>query len=103
MSAPDFVAVGHVTLDHFGEVTRPGGAALYAAITAHRLGLSAAMLTSHAADFPLDALPTPIEVVGLAAPATTAFVHREAGGGRVLRVLGSARPLANTVKLSSSR
>jgi len=94
VSAPDFGAVGHVTLDHFGEVVRPGGAALYAAITAHRLGLSAAILTSHGADFPLDALPTPIEVVGLEAPATTAFEHREARGGRVLRVLGSARPLA---------
>jgi sugar/nucleoside kinase (ribokinase family) len=94
VSAPDFVAVGHVTLDHFGEVTRPGGAALYAAITAHRLGLSAAILTSHAADFPLDALPTPIEVVGLKAPATTAFEHREAREGRALRVLGAARSLA---------
>ena len=94
MSAPDFVAIGHVTLDYFGDVTRPGGAALYAAITAHRLGLSAAILTSHGADFPLEALPTPIEVVGLAAAATTAFEHRETKGGRVLRVLGSARPLA---------
>jgi len=94
VSAPDFVAVGHVTLDHFGDVIRPGGAALYAAITAHRLGLSAAILTSHGADFPLEALPTPIEVVGLEAPATTAFEHREARGGRVLRVLGAARPLA---------
>ena len=94
MSAPEFVAIGHVTLDHFGEVTRPGGAALYAAITAHRLGLSAAILTSHAVDFPLDALPTPIEIVGLEAPATTAFEHREARGGRALRVLGAARSLA---------
>ena len=94
MSAPEFVAIGHVTLDHFGEVTRPGGAALYAAITAHRLGLSAAILTSHAVEFPLDALPTPIEIVGLEAPATTAFEHREARGGRALRVLGAARSLA---------
>jgi len=94
VSAPEFVAIGHVTLDHFGDVTRPGGAALYAAITAHRLGLSAAILTSHGADFPLEALPTPIEVVGLEAAATTAFEHRETRGGRVLRVLGAARPLA---------
>jgi len=94
MSAPDFVAVGHVTLDHFGEVTRPGGAALYATITAHRLGLSAAILTSHAPDFPLDEMPSQIEVVGLEAPATTAFEHREVKGGRALRVLGAARPLA---------
>ncbi len=93
MSAPDFVAVGHVTLDHFGEVVRPGGAALYAAITAHRLGLSAAILTSHGADFPLDEVPSRIEVVGLEAPATTAFEHRETKGGRVLRVRGTARPM----------
>jgi sugar/nucleoside kinase (ribokinase family) len=93
MRAPDFVAVGHVTVDHFGEVTRPGGAALYAAITAHRLGLSAAILTSHGADFPLDEVPSQIEVVGLDAPATTAFEHRETRGGRTLRVLGTARPL----------
>jgi 1D-myo-inositol 3-kinase len=94
VSAPDFVAVGHVTLDHFGDVVRPGGAALYAAITAHRLGLSTAILTSHGADFPLDELPSQIEVVGLPAPATTTFEHREAKAGRVLRARGAASPLA---------
>jgi 1D-myo-inositol 3-kinase len=93
MSAPEFVAIGHVTLDHFGDVMRPGGAALYAAITAHRLGLSAAILTSHASEFPIDDVPTQIEVVGLDAGETTAFEHREAAGGRVLRVRGAARPL----------
>jgi len=31
--APEFVAVGHVTLDRFGGEVRPGGAALYAAVT----------------------------------------------------------------------
>lgn len=94
MSAPAFVAVGHVTLDHFGGVTRPGGAALYAAITAHRLGVSAAILTSHGPDFPLDEVPSQIEVVGVEAPATTAFEHREVKRGRVLRVHGTASPLA---------
>jgi sugar/nucleoside kinase (ribokinase family) len=93
VSAPDFVAIGHVTLDHFGDDVRPGGAALYAAITAHRLGLSAAILTSHGVDFPLEEVPSQIEVVGLEAPATTAFEHREVKGGRVLRARGAARPL----------
>lgn len=93
MSAPEFVAIGHVTLDHFGEVVRPGGAALYAAITAQRLGLSAGILTSHGADFPLDDLPTQIEVVTLEAGQTTAFEHRREGGERRLRVRGAARPL----------
>jgi 1D-myo-inositol 3-kinase len=93
MSAPDFVAVGHVTLDHFGDVVRPGGAALYAAITAQRLGVSAAILTSHGGDFPLDAVPSQIEVVAREAPTTTAFEHGETKGVRVLRARGTASPL----------
>jgi 1D-myo-inositol 3-kinase len=95
VTSPEFVAIGHLTLDHFGGVVRPGGAALYAAVTAQRLGLSAAILTSHAPDFPLDDLPTPIEVVGVEAPATTAFEHRAVTGGRVLRALGAAQPLTS--------
>jgi len=94
MSAPDFVAVGHLTLDHFGDVIRPGGAALFAAVTAHRLGLSAAILTSHAADFPLEAIPPQIEVVSLEAVATTVFEHRQRAGRRTLRLVSAASPLA---------
>ena len=94
MSAPDFVAVGHVTLDRVGDEVRPGGAALYAALTAHRLGLSAGILTSHADDFPLDALPPKIEVISVPAPQTTVFEHRMNGDRRVMRVMAAARPLA---------
>ncbi|MGH7313056.1 MAG: PfkB family carbohydrate kinase [Candidatus Rokuibacteriota bacterium] len=93
MSAPDFVAIGHVTLDRFGDLTRPGGAALFAAVTAHRLGLSAAILTSHAVDFPLEAIPPQIEVVSLEAPATTVFEHSRDGGRRALRLVSAAGPL----------
>src|SRR5258705_9780329 len=95
MSAPDFVAVGPVTLDRFGEDVRPGGAALYSAVTAHRLGLSAGILTSHADDFPLEAIPSRIEVVTLEAPATTVFEY-EAGvsDGRRQKLVSTARPLA---------
>src|SRR5213078_3544275 len=76
LAAPDFVIIGHVTLDRFGEVTRPGGAVLYAAVAAHRLGLSVGLLTSHGNDFPLDAIPTRIEVVSVPARETTRFEHR---------------------------
>lgn len=90
---PRFVAIGHVTLDLFGAVTRPGGAALFAAITAHRLGLSAAILTSHADDFPLESIPPRIEVVSVPAPETTRFEHGVDGAGRAMRVTAAARPL----------
>ena len=93
MPAPDFVAVGHVTLDRFGDEERPGGAALFAAVTAHRLGLSAAILTSHGDDFPLDRVPPQIEVVSVPAAATTRFTHRHEDGRRVMTVPSLARPL----------
>ena len=94
MAAPEFLAVGHVTLDRFGDEIRLGGGALYSAITAYRLGWSTAILTSHAADFPLDVLPTAIEIVTLEAPATTVFEYPEVDGPRVMRVTATASPLA---------
>jgi sugar/nucleoside kinase (ribokinase family) len=93
LAAPDFLAIGHVTLDRFGDELRLGGGALYAAITAYRLGRSAAILTSHAADYPLDALPTAIEIVTLEAPASTVFEYPETEGPRVMRVTATASPL----------
>jgi 1D-myo-inositol 3-kinase len=93
VSAPDFVAIGHVTLDRFGEATRPGGAALFAAVTAHRLGLSVGLLTSHGEDFPLELIPPRIEVVSVAAADTTRFEHRHETAGRVSHVRAVADPL----------
>lgn len=93
MSAPDFVAVGHVTLDRFGDVMRPGGAVLYSAITAHRLGLSAGILTSHADDFPLELIPPKIEVVSRPGDATTRFEYDAKGERRTMRVPSVAEAL----------
>lgn len=94
MAAPQFVAVGHVTLDHIGDAIRPGGAALYAAIAAHRLGLSAGILTSHGDDFPLDVVPPQIEIVTVPSVQTTTFEHRDVDGARTLRVSDAAGPLS---------
>ena len=93
MSAPDFVAIGHVTLDRFGDATRPGGSALYAAVTAHRLGLSVGLLTSHGDEFPLEVIPPKIEVVSIPAEETTLFEHRQEPSGRVSHVRSVAGPL----------
>jgi sugar/nucleoside kinase (ribokinase family) len=93
MPSPEFVAVGHVTLDHFGDVVRPGGAALFAAVTAHRLGLSVGLLTSHAEDFPLELIPPQIEVVSVPSAETTMFTHGKARGARVMTVESQACPL----------
>jgi len=69
----DYVAVGHVTLDQTPRGGRPGGAAYYAAITAHRLGLRVGLLTSYGPDFPREALPADISVANVPSERTTTF------------------------------
>jgi sugar/nucleoside kinase (ribokinase family) len=96
--AVDLVVVGHVTLDHTPRGVRPGGAAYYAAITAHRQGLRVGLLTSLGPDFPRDAMPAEISLVDVPSPRTTAFrigPGRIADGRRAreLAILGRAADL----------
>jgi sugar/nucleoside kinase (ribokinase family) len=89
----DFVAVGHVTLDHTMSGTRPGGAAYYAALTAHRLGLSVGLVTSFGPDFPFRELPNDIEVVNVPTERTTVFTVEESAGGRQLTLVSRAEDI----------
>jgi sugar/nucleoside kinase (ribokinase family) len=98
MTPVDFVAIGHVTLDQTPRGTRPGGAAYYTAMTAHRLGLRVGLLTSFGPDFPREAVPADIEVVNVPAERTTTFrigQTRPGPGGRTreLAVLARAADL----------
>jgi 1D-myo-inositol 3-kinase len=89
----DFVAIGHVTLDQTPRGTRPGGAAYYTAMTAHRLGLRVGLLTSFGPDFPRDAIPAGIDVVAVPAGRTTTFRVGQSGRARKLAVLARAADL----------
>ena len=83
----DFVAIGHVTVDETAGGTRPGGAAYYAALTARRLGLRVALLTSFGPDLPAGAIPADIAVVNVPSAHTTVYRldERPRGRGLVLR------------------
>ncbi|HUG36413.1 MAG TPA: PfkB family carbohydrate kinase [Candidatus Limnocylindrales bacterium] len=89
---PDFVAIGHVTVDRTPEGSAPGGSAYYAAHTAHRLGLGVGLLTSRGPDFPDGALP-PGAVVDVPAPDTTTFEIGRVATGRSLRLRSRASDL----------
>src|SRR5262249_26142203 len=54
---------------------------------------SAGILTSLASDFPLEDVPSQIEIVTVEAAQTTRFEHRQDAGGRQLRVVEAAHPL----------
>jgi sugar/nucleoside kinase (ribokinase family) len=81
---PDFVAVGHLTVDELSEGLRPGGSALYAGLFAHRQGLRVGLLTSYGPDFPFSVLPPEIEIVGVPAAGTTRFALDYLPAGRRL-------------------
>jgi sugar/nucleoside kinase (ribokinase family) len=89
----DLVAIGHLTLDRTPGGTRPGGAAYYAAMTAWRLGLRVAVLTSCGRDLPADVLPPDVEVVTVPSDRTTVFELDESPQGRRLRLLARAADL----------
>src|SRR5262249_61522503 len=63
------------------------------AVTAHRPGPSVGPLTSHGDDFPLEVIPSKIEVVTVPAVDTTLFEHRQEPSGRVSHVRSVAGPL----------
>jgi sugar/nucleoside kinase (ribokinase family) len=83
--APDFVAIGHATRDLLPSGSwRLGGTVTFAALTAQRLGLRAAVLTSGPPDL-LAALRATLPDVALAclpAPDATTYENVYAGGLR---------------------
>ncbi len=92
-TAPDFVAVGHVTLDEMPAGIQPGGAGLYAALTAHTLGCSVGLLTSFGPDFPREVLPPELQVARVPAARTTRFRHEVGRQGREMTLLDRAANL----------
>ncbi len=91
---PDFVAVGHLTVDELPAGLRPGGSVLYAGLMAHRQGLRVGLVTSYGPDFPRDVLPPEIDVVAVPAPATTRFALHYTPTGRTLTLRARAAALA---------
>jgi len=81
---PDFLAIGHVTLDETENGLLPGGSCLYAALLAHHLGLRASILTSLGPDFPREIIPREIEIASISALETTTFRHEINRGKRAL-------------------
>src|SRR3989440_7799787 len=85
-TAPDFLTIGHVTRDILPEGTFSlGGTVTFAALTAYRLGLEAAIVTC-ADPALLSELPTRLPAIALAArisEATTTFANQYFEGFRI--------------------
>ena len=84
-NTPDFLAIGHVTRDILPDGSFAlGGTVTFAALTAYRLGLVAAIITC-ADDELMAQLPSRLPAIGLAghtSPATTTFINTYTEGFR---------------------
>ena len=93
MAAPDFLAIGHVSKDVTPEGHTLGGAVVFGAVTAARMGLSSAIVTSAGPDFDLGAALAGIPVHVVPADATTAFENIDAAGARTQYLHAVAGPI----------
>lgn len=87
---PDYVAIGHLTIDRTPEGERLGGTAFYAALAAARFGARVAVFTRAdlerlppLARADLEQLASEVEIVAQASDGTTTFTNREEAGRRV--------------------
>ena len=93
MTAPDFLAIGHVARDIIPDGWRLGGAAAHAAVQAQRLGLSAAVVTRAADDLDLGRQLPGIQVHRISSDITTTFENRYDRGRRIQRAWEQAPPI----------
>ena len=90
---PDFLAIGHVTLDLTERGPVPGGAAFYASITAARLGWRAGLLTTGAGPEFEGFLHSLDLVVNEPSDVTTTFEMSYSGDARSLILHAVAPPI----------
>jgi sugar/nucleoside kinase (ribokinase family) len=98
---PDFLAIGHITVDILPDGTELlGGSALYAGLTAARFGLRAGILTRGSFDrfspeigSALQAFAGEVEIIAQDAQTATVFQHRLVAGRRELETRSWAGPI----------
>jgi sugar/nucleoside kinase (ribokinase family) len=93
MSAPDFVVCGHAARDITAEGWRMGGTVTFAAVQAHRLGLSVGVVTAAADDIDIQAQLPFAEIVKQASAATTTFENHYERGQRKQRLHARSSPI----------
>ncbi len=91
MKRPQLLAIGHVTWDvepHDVNAREPGGAVAFASVTAQRLGIEAAIVTSCADDYPIDEVTAhPDAFVRTKSRHTSTFENRYDANGERQQVL----------------
>ncbi|TAK23146.1 MAG: ribokinase [Chloroflexota bacterium] len=93
MSSPDFVIVGHVTIDVVADGMIPGGTATFAGRMAANLGARVGVVTSAATDYPFSAALPNVTIANRAADKSSTFENLYRDGVRTQYVRAVAEPL----------
>ncbi len=93
MTTPDIVVVGHAVRDIVRDGWRLGGTVSFAAVQAHRLGLSVGLVTRASADFDVAAQLPFAQVVQEPSEVTTSFENAYREGQRHQHIRARAAPL----------
>jgi len=93
MTAPDFVTVGHAVRDLHGDGWTLGGTVTFAAVQAHKLGLSVGVVTRAGVDLDLGAALPFAEIARVVSRDTTTFENVYEGGVRHQAVRAQADPI----------
>jgi sugar/nucleoside kinase (ribokinase family) len=93
MERPDYLLVGHVTIDLTPAGPVAGGAVVYAGRAAQAIGCRVAAVTSAAPDYDFQRALGEVAVVNVPAESTTTFTNRYTPSGRQQMIHGLARPL----------
>jgi 1D-myo-inositol 3-kinase len=101
-SAPDFVAIGHVTHDLYGDAYVAGGCAYYGARTARALGARTGLVSVVGRDFRCDAAIADLELVLERAGDTTLFINTYGDDGVRLQHIRAEAPAVTPALLPAA-
>ena len=90
---PDFLTIGRIVADETPQGLQVGGPAAYAALTAARLGLRAAIVTNPHTAFDVRAALPNVSVHLVGPPASTTFKNTDTPSGRVQFWYGSGKAI----------
>lgn len=96
MIIPDFLAIGHITLDLGPRESNLGGAAVYAGLTARNLGQQVGIVTSVGGDFQQWDIFQGIQIHHRLSPVTTTFRNFYQGGIRQQEIFARAKVIRSS-------
>ncbi len=89
----DYLVIGHITKDLYGQGYKLGGTATYSALTAHNLECRVGIVTSTGPDIELSQLPAAIRVASRPSTVTTTFQNVYHEGHRKQHISAQATVL----------